>query len=43
MVDDVNVVGDELAAVAIDEILLCPELVEVEFRRLVEVEFEFMF
>jgi hypothetical protein len=44
VLDDVNVVEEELAVVVINEILLCPALIEIELRRLVvEVEFEFMF
>jgi len=48
VVADVGVVGDELATVVLDEILLCPEIVEVEFgklvefRRLVDAEVEFV-
>jgi hypothetical protein len=36
VVDDVDVVGDELAIVVLDDILLCLEIAEVEFRKLVE-------
>jgi hypothetical protein len=42
VVDDVDV--EEGLAVVVIDILLCAELVEVEFRRVVvEVEVEFMF
>jgi hypothetical protein len=43
VVDDVDVIEEEFAVVVLDEMLLCPELVGVEFRRLIEVEVEFMF
>ena len=35
--DDVDVVEDELAIVVLDDILLCREIAEVEFRKLVEL------
>jgi hypothetical protein len=43
-VDEVIIVGEELAVAVMDELVLCSELVEVEFRRLVvEADVEFMF
>ena len=42
VVDKVDDVTEEEPAVVLDE-MLCPNLVEVEFRRVVEVEVEFMF
>jgi hypothetical protein len=35
--DDVDAVEDELAIVVLDDILLCLDTVEVEFRKLVEL------
>lgn len=37
MADDVDAVEDELAIVVLDDILLCLDTVEVEFRKLVEL------
>ena len=40
VVDDVT--AEEPEVVVLDEMPLCPDLVEVEFRTMIEVEVEFM-